>query len=254
VKNYYSTTKTPRKAIANVESPKKHPVAGVIAGNAATPDEHIVAATKQRHNHKTLAVSNLTSPSEIVKSKKRQAGAEVESSRDVSVGHDWAHNLEQRLMESNTKLQQKMEQRMKENNAILQQEMVELQQGMEQRMIENSAALQQEMNKLQKGMVDLRQIMNAHSAAMIQLSIQTARYTNQTLRDNQTIFPVPNHKGNPPPTDLFPRYQSDISNMSLPQVEALLQFYKIIFLRGATLDEKKALLCTHLGLVEKFES
>jgi hypothetical protein len=176
--------------------------------------------------------------------------------------------IEQQMKENNAVLRHEMKeenaafrQEMKEENSAFRQEMKEENAALRQEMNANNAALQQEMStgleairqEMKKGNVVLQQGINANSSAMIQLSIQTARHINRFLRGHETIFPVPNNQGNPPPKDLFPRCDNEISDLLMPRVEALLQFYEISFSRGAKSNDKKALLRAHLGIVSQLE-
>ena len=84
------------------------------------------------------------------------------------------------------------------------------------------------------------------------LSIQTLRNTNRNLLGTtvEMIVPIPNQQGQPPPLDVFPRFQTEIAAMEEPDVNILLNFYGILpTTRRDTLHTKKVLLCRHLGLI-----
>ena len=135
-------------------------------------------------------------------------------------------------------LQTDLRREMNVNNAVLLQGMNTLQTDLRHEMNVNNAAILRVMNESN---ADLR-----HSLA--QLSIVTARNTNRSVLANQTIAPVPNIQGNPPPPNLFPQTLVDIATMTLPNVQELLQFYGVEWPPQATLDDKIALLCTQLGV------
>jgi hypothetical protein len=89
---------------------------------------------------------------------------------------------------------------------------------------------------------------NENTAALRQLSIQTARNANRSLLADETITPVPNNVGDLPPADDFPQLQLHIGLMTAERVNRLLAFYGIVPQGPPNLNRKKALLCSHLGL------
>ena len=213
------------------------PAAAIMVGDVMM-DDHIAAASQQHILRTALMASRDASPIEVVQSKKRETGILLESLSVVPIGQDWAQNLEQRMIENNAALLQGMNTLQNVNNAVLLQGMNTLQTDLRREMNVNNAAILRVMNESN---ADLR-----HSLA--QLSIVTARNTNRSVLANQTIAPVPNIQGNPPPPNLFPQTLVDIATMTLPNVQELLQFYGVEWPPQATLDDKIALLCTQLGV------
>lgn len=79
------------------------------------------------------------------------------------------------------------------------------------------------------------------------MMILTTQNTNRTHGAREVIAQVRNRRGEMPPA-IFPENEAMITSMEEDPVDALIIFYGIRPEVGATLNRKKFLLCSHLGL------
>ena len=205
-----------------------HPAAAINVGDEIL-DEHIMAASHQHNHRKALLKSNHATPLEVIASKKRKTGLLLESVSTVPIGPDWAQAILQG-MNDNTNTLRLVNERLTENTNTLRLMNVRF-----DRMDERFDRMDERFDRM-----DL---------SLIQQSIQTARNTNRSLLADETITPVVNNNGDVPPLDVFPMLQLHIGLMAPRAVNRLLDFYGIVPARRADMNHKKALLCSHLGLL-----
>ena len=188
--------------------------ADAIGVNQVTEDAHIVSAQVQHEMRKSLLVSNRATPEEVLAAKKRLTAIMAESVGTVPVGPEWADEL-MRVMNENHRV-------MNANHQALAQEV--------RVMNENHQALAQN--------VDVR---------FNDMMILATQNTNRTHGAREVIAQVRNRRGEMPPA-IFPENEAMITSMEEDPVDALIIFYGIRPEVGATLNRKKFLLCSHLGL------
>ena len=206
-----------------------------IGVNQVTEDAHIVSAQVQHEMRKSLLVSNRATPEEVLAAKKRLTAILVESVGTVPVGPEWADEL-MRVMNANHRV-------MNENHQALTREVRGLNENHEaltrevRELNENHEALAQEVRALAQN-VDVR---------FNDMMILATQNTNRTHGAREVIAQVRNRRGEMPPA-IFPENEAMITSMEEDPVDALIIFYGIRPEVGATLNRKKFLLCSHLGL------
>jgi hypothetical protein len=237
-----------------------HPAAGICAGDVIQ-DQHFIDASVQLRYREHLHQVDLASDTEVVAAEKRKIGLLLDANFPIPVGPDLARTLLDRMdvnqtaIEGLTQAVKTMDERLNsvEGTVKKMDERLNSVEGTVKTMDERLNSVEGTVKENQAAIGKLTQTVVRMEGRMIPMSIQIAKSTNRNLGPQDAIVPVPNLCGEFPPEHLFPRtsstYTQIASEMPENTVNELLQFYGVDYPQNMLLDEKKSLLCYHLGLV-----
>lgn len=237
------------------------PAAAIIAGSKVE-DQHYDAAHAQYQYRKALWTLGHATLDEVKESRKRETMVLVDSKLPLPTGGDFAQHVlnqvdafeaqmktnNEELKASNEELKaalQALKTQMEQNHEELKAAEKALKTQMEQCHEELKAA-----NQALKTQMELNTgAIQAMNATLIQVAIQTAKNANRSILRCEMLAKVPNDQGDLPDNLAFPQTYEDLMNMEEHGLNGLLTFYGIHLNERVDLDQRKELLCHHLGLV-----
>ena len=273
--------KVAHAALAPLGSRAHDVPAAAIAAGSEVQDQHIDAAYTQHLHRKTLQTLGCATVDEVKESWERKTLVLVDSKLPLPTGEDFAQRVFHQMGENNRILQeafqaqmvqiqdgtkqnteaiqatnallkaqvQDLQAQMAQNTSAIQAQMVQNTSAIQAQMVQKTSAIQAQMVQIQDGTKQNTDAIQATNALLTQVAIQTAKNANRALMRLETLVPVPNNQGVIPDGIAFPQTYEHLMNMGVRDLNRLLDFYGILPEKGVGLDQRKELLCRHLGFL-----